>query len=194
MTNNASVSGIQRLSDDSVSNDRINVSQPTDMVRPASKVAFGAKERWASLVKDAFNEVDIGEFYTPDEIYVMLGNKFHSFTKLQGEINEFAANAANRRPLTKVEVGEFCLVLINGNYRRAQIFDVGTENVTVFIVDFGMEEYVQPDELLEIPSTIVERLPFQVKLIVCFTKTKCLTIALVHFPRLFVARCLEYVR
>lgn len=41
-----------------------------------NSTAVASKERWAVLLPDKFNEVDLGEFYTPDRIYVLLASEF----------------------------------------------------------------------------------------------------------------------
>lgn len=73
----------------------------------------------------------------------------------------------NLKPLANVEVDQLCLANFReenryDDYRRAQILKIVENEVKIFLVDYGVEEYVARGDLIEIPEEIIERLPFQV--------------------------------
>lgn len=79
-SSNESVNSAANFSRGTHSTSNNNVSRETEETEsPNDKKSLSSPEsveRWAKLVSDTYNEVDIGEFYNPNRIYVMLTSTF----------------------------------------------------------------------------------------------------------------------
>lgn len=70
------------------SNSFLNASDSEEIKGPTYQKLISSpspqpkNNRWATLVPDRFNEVDIGEFYTPDRFYVLLASHFRAWCVL----------------------------------------------------------------------------------------------------------------
>ncbi|KAJ6632966.1 putative ATP-dependent RNA helicase TDRD12, partial [Pseudolycoriella hygida] len=126
------------------------------------------EECWETLYRDTFYEVEIGEFYSPTNFYVVLANKLKGFRSLRRLIEKFTNKSTNLIPLSEVAVGRVCLAKVECSteeetprYERAKIMNIDETTVTIFLADYGSKMKVSVSDLMEIPEKFKKRFPFQ---------------------------------
>lgn len=92
--------------------------------------------------------------------------------KLYESIDDYISKRSNQRRIYEdLTIGMMCLCKAYGEYNRAKIMDIKCVPergmmITVFFVDFGLRSVIHMHDLLKIPKYLVDKEPFQVRVVV----------------------------